>query len=302
MSVAAWDLTALLNAADPKAARPQRHLWLVRLIEWLRHGQTEVETGATPRPVLRLKHLLNLLERNPAERGRIVALLGRFWRETDLAALLADFGFTARRDVLGEIGERLSLRLLPGTPDTDDGAALFQLLFTAQDDGDWLAAIDAGTLARLATLLGAARGAAGDSAPGSVDDWRAPLLQAMTWLISAIRAAAFAPALRQRMGPELLADRPFEQLVRASEALVDALVAGDGVGVGVAEDVADVQAAADRGRRRVDGEYTLAGHRAVEAVGGLLLPYLRPADLDAVDGRLLRDARVGRRGAHGGQS
>jgi len=233
-AAAAWDLTALLNAADPRASRPERHLWLVRLIEWLRHGQTEGDADATPRPVLRLKHLLNLLERYPAERERIVALLGRFWRETDLAALLADFGFTARRDVWGEIGERLSLRLLPGTPDTDDGAALFQLLFTAPDDAAWLAAIDADTLARLGALLGAARGSAespaapaANPARGSGDDWRNPLLQAMTWLISAIRAAAFAPALRQRMGPELLADRPFEQLVRASEALVDALVAGE---------------------------------------------------------------------------
>ena len=222
-----WDLTALLNAADPKAPRPERHLWLVRLIEWLRHGQAEAEQGNTPKPVLRLKHLLNMLERNPEPRERIVALLGRFWRETDLAALLADFGFTARRDLWGEVGERLALRLLPGTPDTDDGAALFQLLFNGRDDGGWLAAIDDATLARLAALLSAARGGKPDDAPGSVDDWRTPLLQAMTWLVTAIRAAAFTPALRQRMGPVLLADRPFEQLDRVSDDLVDALVAGD---------------------------------------------------------------------------
>ena len=224
MTSATWDLTALLNAADPKAGRPERHLWLVRLIEWLRHGQTDADAdgGKTPRPVLRLKHLLNMLERNPEPRERIVALLGRFWRETDLAALLADFGFTARRDLMGEVGERLALRLLPATPDTDDGAALFQLLFRDDADAGWLDAIDPDTLARLATLLSAARGGSGQA-----DDWRAPLLQATTWLISAIRAAAFAPALRQRMGPELLADRPFEQLVRVSEGLVDALAAGD---------------------------------------------------------------------------
>jgi site-specific recombinase len=236
VSTTTWDLTALLNAADPKAGRPERHTWLVRLVEWLRHGQADAEPGDTPKPVLRLKHLLNMLERNPEPRARIVALLGRFWRETDLAALLADSGFTARRDLWGEVGERLALRLLPGTPDTDDGAALFQLLFRSDDDAAWLAAIDATTLARLAALLSAARGgAAGRSgtadgegpAPGRVDDWRTPLLQAMTWLVSAIRAAAFAPALRHRMGAELLADRPFEQLARVSEALVDALVAGN---------------------------------------------------------------------------
>ena len=241
-AASAWDLTALLNAADPKADRPERHLWLVRLVEWLRHGPAQGDSGDTPRPVLRLKHLLNTLERNPEPRGRIVALLARFWRETDLAALLADFGFTARRDLWGEVGERLALRLLPTTPDTDDGGALFQLLFTRDDDAAWLAAIDPDTLARLAALMSAARTAPADAslapAPaaaevavaveviGGVDDWRAPLLQAITWLVSAIRAAAFAPALRRRMGAELLADRPFEQLVRAAEALTDALQTG----------------------------------------------------------------------------
>ena len=240
-----WDLTALLNAADPKAARPERHLWLVRLVEWLRHGAVEAGRADTPLPVLRLKHLLNTLERNPEPRERIVALLGRFWRETDMASLFADFGFTARRDLLGEIGERLALRLLPVTPDTDDLAALFQLLFTQDQDADWLAAIDSATLARLAALLTAARtglvngGSAATNAAanafevakaaeqlGSVHDWHAPLLQAMTWLVSAVRAAAFAPTLRRRMGAELLADRPFEQLVRVSEALSNALQQG----------------------------------------------------------------------------
>jgi len=237
-----WDLTALLNAADPRASRPERNLWLVRLIEWLRHGPVDTEAGNTPRPVLRLKHLLNMLERNPEPRARIVAVLGRFWQETDLAALLADFGFTARRDLWGEVGERLALRLLPGTPDTDDGAALFQLLFSAADDATWLSAIDANTLSRLASLMSAARsngvnsstaaGAATGGAAAGLHDWRAPLRQAQAWLVSAIQAAAFTPALRQRMGPELLVNQPFEQLARASEALVDALVAGHSASIG----------------------------------------------------------------------
>ena len=240
-----WDLTALLNAADPKAARPERHLWLVRMVEWLRHGPLDAGSADTPIPVLRLKHLLNMLERNPAPRERIVALLGRFWRETDMASLFADFGFTARRGLVGEIGERIALRLLPTTPDTDDLAVLFQLLFTQDQDADWLAAIDTATLARLAALLTAARTGSTDTGPaaappalpapgaalartdvGGLHDWHAPLLQAMTWLVSAVRAAAFTPTLRRRMSAELLADRPFEQLVRVAEALASALQQG----------------------------------------------------------------------------
>ena len=43
---AAWDLTALVNAADARAGQAERHLWLVRLLEWLRHAPT----AATPQP------------------------------------------------------------------------------------------------------------------------------------------------------------------------------------------------------------------------------------------------------------
>ena len=123
MTAAPWDLTALLNAADPRAPKPERHLWLVRLVQWLRHGDLQPSDRATPRPVLRIKHLLNVLERHPAERARVVALLARLWHESEVAALFADFGFTARRDLGGELLERLRLRLLPATPDTDDLAA-----------------------------------------------------------------------------------------------------------------------------------------------------------------------------------
>jgi site-specific recombinase len=219
---AAWDLTALLNAADPHAPRAQRHLWLVRLVEWLRHGDAAQPQGDTPRPVLRLKHLLGMLERNPGPRAQVVALLGRFWHETDLTALFADFGFTERSDLWGEVGERLRLRFLPATPDTDDLSTLCELLFTSDDDAAWLRAIDEATLADLATLLADARA----QAPAG-HDWRAPLLQAMTWLQSAIQSAGFTPLLRRRMDPALLADRPFEQLVRAGDALAQAVHSAD---------------------------------------------------------------------------
>lgn len=219
---AAWDLTALLNAADPRAPRAQRHLWLVRLVEWLRHGDAGQPQGDTPRPVLRLKHLLGMLERNPGPRAQVVALLGRFWHETDLTALFADFGFTTRSDLWGEVGERLRLRFLPATPDTDDLSTLCELLFTSDDDAAWLRAIDESTLADLAALLADARA----QAPAG-HDWRAPLLQAMTWLLSAIQSAGFTPQLRRRMDPALLADRPFEQLVRAGDALAQAVQSAD---------------------------------------------------------------------------
>ena len=45
MAAARWDLTALLNAADPKAATVERHLWLVRLLEWVREPGPQAASG-----------------------------------------------------------------------------------------------------------------------------------------------------------------------------------------------------------------------------------------------------------------
>jgi site-specific recombinase len=217
-----WDLTSLLNAVDPRAPTAERHLWLVRLLEWIRHDHGRPD-GATPVGVLRLRHLLNVLDRHPEHRAPVVALLARLVRETEVPALFADLGFSARRDLWGELAERLRMRVLPGTPDTTDLAQLFALFFSDSADAQWLRAIDDVTLQRLAQLF--REQIPGDDPLG--DGWRSPFFEAITYLVSALRAAAFLPALRRRMDARLLAGRPFEQLVGASERLVDALRSGN---------------------------------------------------------------------------
>ena len=93
-----WDLTALANAADPKASQAERHLWLVRLVEWLRHApraavapQPNADApddraeDRTPLPALRLRHLVNQLERQDGLRDRVRGLAQAFWRDIDAA-------------------------------------------------------------------------------------------------------------------------------------------------------------------------------------------------------------------------
>ncbi len=201
-----WDLTALLNAADPKAPQPEQHLWLIRLLEWLRHAPVEADRGATQRPVVRLRHLLGVLDRNPAYRTRVAELLQCILRELDVAALFADFGFAPRMDLWGELGRRIRARILPLTPETRDLGELFALLFPHTTDADWLLALDEPTLARLGDFLVSPNGG-----------WRAPFLDGILFLGSAVRAAGFSPALRQRMDPELLLEQPFRQLGQVAE-------------------------------------------------------------------------------------
>jgi site-specific recombinase len=214
---APWDLTALVNAADPKAGLAERHLWLVRLFEWLRQAspaRTE-EGGKTPLPAVRLRLLLNMLDANPAVREAVRAMVGAFWRDVDAAALFADFGFGSRLSLTSELLRRLRLQLLPGTPETANLAELFQLLFEASD-AEWVAVLEPTLLDRVAALMAPADGA----------DWRVTVLDAMTILVSAVHAGGYAPPLRQRMDSAHLADEPFRQLTGAVEALRSAVLEG----------------------------------------------------------------------------
>jgi site-specific recombinase len=231
----AWDLPALLNAANPRASRAERHLWLVRLLEWLRHGDA-VDAAGTPKPLLRLALLLKALDQQPAYRTAVRAMLLSIWREGDVAGLFADVGFTHRRELLGEAVARLRLRWLPITPDTDDLALLFHLLFV-HGDAAWITRIDDDTLARLGDLLeaepppaAAAAAAAAAPAAGSgprIDPWREPLWDAMRAVASQIHAAGLSSHLRQRMSPALLADRPFAQLPTALARVIDQIEHGE---------------------------------------------------------------------------
>ena len=218
----AWDLTALLNGADPKASLPARNLWLARLLEWLRHAPTgreeERAADATPLPLLRLKHLLNVLERHPEHQAAVRGVIARCWAELNAIGLFADVGFAPRMALWGEVFHRLRLRILPGTVDTTELGELFAQLFPDGEDEAWLRRIDAALLARLQALL---------LAPQEAGGWRAPMRDALTVLASTVRAAGLSGPLRLRMGTDALAGHPFEQLVRASEQALGAMDGGD---------------------------------------------------------------------------
>ncbi len=232
---APWDLTALLNAAKHAAnnaatasnALAERHLWLIRAMEWLRHAPVPGEP-LTPTPVLRLKHLLNVLERNPEHRANVALLLQKFWQGVDVASLFADFGFAPRTHFAGELLQRLRARVLPQTPVTTDLGELFSLLFPHRDDALWLEALDETTLHRLMALNAADPNISGlndinDIATQTHDrpEWKKPLLDAITFLSSAVRASGFSSSLRQRMSAELLVEAPFKQLARVAEAVCE---------------------------------------------------------------------------------
>ncbi|PTT89903.1 recombinase, partial [Pelomonas sp. HMWF004] len=220
MTKSGWDLTALLNAADPQAPLAERNLWLVRLLEWLRHAPRE-DNGGTLLPVVRLKHLLNVLERHPEHAASFAAVIAGVWNDVDAVSLFAEVGFAPRVALWHEFMGRLRRRVLPHTTDTRDLAELFELLFDQEADEDWIAAIDDELLGRLSLLFAATPD----------DGWRIETRAAVTVLVSTVHSAGLAGAMRVRMDAALMQDRPFHQLPAAWEAVERAMGAGDSTGL-----------------------------------------------------------------------
>jgi site-specific recombinase len=199
-------LEPFLDEAERCDCQVERHIWLIRLIDWIRRGE----------PTSGTQLVLRLLEQHPERRARVVRLLAEFWREVDVAALLADYGFPPRTAFLNELGERLRRRMLPMTPETMDLGALFHQLFGDPDDAQWLSALDDDTLARLTALWQEVMDAVAQHE--RVDQplgWREPFFDAMFYLATQIRGTGFSPAFRSRMGMRLDAD--FEAELLAAE-------------------------------------------------------------------------------------
>ena len=95
------ELDTLLARAEPGAPRPQRHLWLIELLAWVRKP---VAWGRRLDPALALhrwQQLLQQLDADPAARAQVVALLRATGAELDA------------------VGERCAARFPLGQEDVD---------------------------------------------------------------------------------------------------------------------------------------------------------------------------------------
>ena len=157
--------------------------------------------------------LLNVLERHPDHAQRFAGVIAGVWTELDAVSLFADVGFAPRTALWGEFLSRLRRRVLPASADTRQLSELFELLFPDAADEAWLAAMDDELVRRLGLLFAAA----------PVERWRREIVDGITVLVSQVRAAGFAPAMRLRMDAALQQQRPFQSLVSAWEGVERAL-------------------------------------------------------------------------------
>ena len=181
------DLARLLAALDPHAGLAERHVWLIRLFEWIRGDRTSVQAA-----VARIQAFIDAAHQQPELRVRLQAWWATLTRTVDITPLLADFGFAPRTAFVSELAERLRRKLLPGTPETTDASELFPLVATARFDVQWMGALEESQVDQLSALLSA------DPARDTLD-WHHSLMDALTYCTAQIRATGFAPELRLRM-------------------------------------------------------------------------------------------------------
>ena len=207
------DLRALLNSLDPDASLAARHVWLIKLFEWIRGDESSV-----PACVSRLQSFIAAVESQPEVQTRLKAWWQTLIQTVDITTLLADFGFAPRTAFMSELAERLRRKLLPGTPETIDASELFPLVAPTRFDAQWLSALAEPQVEQLVVLL---------SAEPEADalHWQHNLMDALTYCTAQIRATGFAPELRLRMDKANGDVRAFHALPADVEDLRRALFA-----------------------------------------------------------------------------
>ena len=227
------DLPGLLRALNPDAALAERHVWLIRLFDWIRGDKTSVQAA-----VARVQAIIDAVQPEPELQARLHAWCETLIQTVDATSLLADFGFAPRTAFVSELSERLRRKLLPGTPETGDASALFALVMPTRFDAQWLSALDESQVEQLGRLLSA-------HPQRDARRWQHSLLDAISYCTAQIRATGFAPELRQRM------DRASPH-VRAFHALPGDMQELRSVFLSPARDEAALQAVVAQYREQLD--------------------------------------------------
>ncbi len=219
-------LDALLQQADPDASIAERNQWLIELVRWLHsESRLDVNDASSPnlRPLIRLRFLLQILERQPEWKQRFVQTLQSIFRDLDAIALLCDTGLPQNPGYWSELRERMTARLIPPTPNTRDWSSLLTLLFPRQGEGAWLAHIDPKTLQSVLNLFGTSGYLQRQSpqtneanSQGALHLGQA-LPQSIYFLVTQIQAAGLSQVIRSRMDLKSFDDSPFLMLGRSAD-------------------------------------------------------------------------------------
>ena len=226
-------IDALLAHTDPQADLSIRNEWLIEVLHWLhRGGAVSSDSGQADQapkypPHVRLRYLLQLLDRNPEWKVRVALTLQGIVRDMDAMGLLCDSGMSAHSGFTGALIERLQDSLIPPAPNSRELSALFTLMFPSADDAQWVAALPRELQDKLSELFVhaadapeiAAEWPKDAGASRSYDRLSVELLGALHNLIGQIGSTGLSKAIRTRLSEQRPDALPFYKLPRAMLAI-----------------------------------------------------------------------------------
>ena len=148
-----------LSALDENATLDACAAALETAVHWLRAGPGPAikKLQGEPAPVVRLRLLTDVLERVPAWRQRLGAMLARVLHECELLPLF-EIGLPNDRGIFEETADRMARRILPSPTEASDAGELVGRVFHAHKDVAALEALAPALVEKLVALLLAGEG------------------------------------------------------------------------------------------------------------------------------------------------
>jgi site-specific recombinase len=148
------DLSSLMASAASAQTLGERTQWLEDLLDWIRiPASPEGMKAVTQIQAVRVKFLLQALDRNPKWKEAASKLIISVLLETEPVSLLSESGLSTGDGFFAEASERIVHRLIPTPKNERNLAELFSRIFHDESDAEWLKSIDENTLQAILGLF-----------------------------------------------------------------------------------------------------------------------------------------------------
>ncbi|HEX4925213.1 MAG TPA: site-specific recombinase [Bdellovibrionales bacterium] len=213
------DLPYILDQAKPHAPLAEKVAWVEQLMEWVRSGTElshDFDTSTGQLYTVRVRFLLQLLERNPHWKAAVAENLRAVFRETSAVELFCQTGLSQESGFFSEGADRVLKKLLPVPPKNNDLSEIFERVFRDETDATWMRHLPPETFNDILALF-----QHGNPEPDTLfENLRTAILESLLILGSNVSAQGLHPAVRSRLPGVAIGSSPFLRLNQNLSRLV----------------------------------------------------------------------------------
>lgn len=214
------NLDTLLSAPPaPEALLRKRLEWLTELIQWIRAQgviKTDLNFESGEPQARRAKYLMQVLERNPAWKKNVAALLRSILRDTSALDLFVNTGVPNQQGFSAEMMERLHYKFLPEAPDYSSLASFFSQTFQKEGDVLWLEQMDKKVFEDILSLFSYE-----DDSSGEWNTLIGDAKDAILLLSTQICGAGLSASIRTRLTQKHFKHLPFFELPLLAQKMAE---------------------------------------------------------------------------------